>query len=89
VHVDFAASAESFGCRGRRAEDAETLAHALEEARADDVTTVIHCPTVPDRPLLGSGAFWDLGVPEAAVDERVRRLAVKHLAERARRQRRY
>jgi len=87
--IDYAAAADSFGCRGRRADDRVALRAALAEARAGDVTTVIHCPTAPDRPLLGSGAFWDLGVPEAAVDERVRRLAAEHLAERARRRRRY
>ena len=89
MHVDFAASAESFGCRGRRAEDAETLAHALEEARAEDVTTVIHCPTVPDRPLLGSGAFWDLGVPEVARDPDVARLHAEHDQQRSSLQRYY
>jgi len=65
LRIDYAANAESFGCRGVRAQDAGELAAALEEARAVDRTTVIHCPTVRGRPLLGSGAFWDLGVPEA------------------------
>jgi 3D-(3,5/4)-trihydroxycyclohexane-1,2-dione acylhydrolase (decyclizing) len=87
--VDYAANAESFGCRGRRAEDPEALSAALAEARAADLTTVIHCPTVPHRPLLDTGAFWDLGVPEAAADESTRALAEAHLAARERLQRRY
>ncbi len=62
--VDYAAVAEGFGCRGLRVGDAAGLAQALAEARAGDATTLIHCPTVRGRPLLGSGAFWDLGVPE-------------------------
>lgn len=89
IQVDFAASAESFGCRGRRAADAEALARALEEARAGDVTTIIHCPTVPGRPLLGSGAFWDLGVPEVARDPSVERLHGEHEEQRSALQRHY
>jgi 3D-(3,5/4)-trihydroxycyclohexane-1,2-dione acylhydrolase (decyclizing) len=87
--VDYAANAESFGCRGRRAEDARALAAALAEAREQDVTTVIHCPTLPGRPLLDTGAFWDLGVPEAAESASVRGLADAHLAAREHLQRRY
>jgi 3D-(3,5/4)-trihydroxycyclohexane-1,2-dione acylhydrolase (decyclizing) len=87
--IDYAASAESFGCRGRRADDAASLRAALEEARAGDVTTVIHCPTVHGRPLLDSGAFWDLGVPAVAEDPQTERLAREHEAQRALRQRHY
>jgi 3D-(3,5/4)-trihydroxycyclohexane-1,2-dione acylhydrolase (decyclizing) len=87
VTVDYAAAAESFGCRGVRADDGSALAEALVAARAADATTVIHCPTVPGRPLLDSGAFWDLGVPESADDPAVRELAERHIRERAARQR--
>lgn len=89
VAVDYAATAEGFGCRGRRVSDAAELAGALADARAGDVTTVIHCPIAPDRPLLGSGAFWDLGVPAAAEDETARELGRRHERERAERQRFY
>lgn len=88
VAVDYAAAAESFGCRGVRADDPDALAAALAEARAGSVTTVIHCPTVPGRPLLDSGAFWDLGVPESADDPDVRERAEAHLRRRAALQRR-
>jgi 3D-(3,5/4)-trihydroxycyclohexane-1,2-dione acylhydrolase (decyclizing) len=87
--VDYAANANSFGCRGRRADDVEALSAALAEAREGDVTTVIHCPTMPGRPLLDSGAFWDLGVPETADSEPARALAETHLGARERLQRRY
>jgi 3D-(3,5/4)-trihydroxycyclohexane-1,2-dione acylhydrolase (decyclizing) len=87
--VDYAANAESFGCRGRRADYVAALSAALAEARKGDVTTVIHCPTMPGRPLLDSGAFWDLGVPETADSEPARSLAETHLAARERLQRRY
>jgi 3D-(3,5/4)-trihydroxycyclohexane-1,2-dione acylhydrolase (decyclizing) len=63
VRTDFAALATSLGCRGVRAENAGELARALAEAREQDATTLIHCPTV-DGEVPASGAFWDLGVPE-------------------------
>ena len=50
---------------------------------------MIHCPTQPGRPLLDTGAFWDLGVPEAAGDGEARALADAHVEARARLQRRY
>jgi 3D-(3,5/4)-trihydroxycyclohexane-1,2-dione acylhydrolase (decyclizing) len=87
VAVDYVAVAEGFGCRGVRADDAAGLSRALADAREGDATTVIHCPTVPGRPLLDSGAFWDLGVPEVAGDASVRERAERHLIERAARQR--
>jgi len=85
--IDFAASAAAFGCRGVRADDAAALRAALDEARAGEATTVIHCPTVPGRPLLDSGAFWDLGVPAVAADADAERLAAEHERRRARLQR--
>jgi 3D-(3,5/4)-trihydroxycyclohexane-1,2-dione acylhydrolase (decyclizing) len=61
--IDFAALATSLGAEGVRATTADELARALAEARAQDATTLIHCPTV-DGEVPDSGAFWDLGVPE-------------------------
>jgi 3D-(3,5/4)-trihydroxycyclohexane-1,2-dione acylhydrolase (decyclizing) len=87
IAVDYAASAEAFGCRGVRAEDPAALRAALEAARAGEGTTLIHCPTVRERPLLDAGAFWDLGVPAVAGDAAVERLAAAHEARRLERQR--
>ena len=70
-------------------QDADGLAAALEDARRGHVTTVIHCPTVPRRPLLESGAFWDLGVAEVAADTETAALADEHAATRRRLQRRF
>ena len=87
LEVDFAANAESFGCAAFRADDAEALEAALESARALDRTAVIVCRTAADRPLPPSGAFWDLGVPEVARDERTAELAAAHKREASARQR--
>ena len=78
--VDYAALATSLGCHGVRADDRASLRLALEQARAVQRTTVIHCPVAPGE-LPASGAFWDLGVPQTATDpaarERERRRAAR------------
>jgi 3D-(3,5/4)-trihydroxycyclohexane-1,2-dione acylhydrolase (decyclizing) len=61
--VDYAALATALGCRGVRVEDERALRLALDEARAGDGTTVIHCP-VADGDVPASGVAWDLGVPQ-------------------------
>ena len=87
LEVDFAANAESFGCAAFRADDLGSLEAALSAARTQDRSAVIVCRTAPDRPLPPSGAFWDLGVPEAALDERTTELAADHRRTGAARQR--
>ena len=77
---DYAASARSLGCDAVTATTVTDLAAALERARASDRATVIVCPTAPDRPLLASGAFWDLGVPQIAADPQTQDRAAGHQA---------
>jgi len=79
--VDYAALAAALGCRGVRAGDGASLEEALEQARSEDRTTVIHCP-VADCELPASGAFWDLGVPEIASDPAARRRFARALDRR-------
>jgi 3D-(3,5/4)-trihydroxycyclohexane-1,2-dione acylhydrolase (decyclizing) len=88
AEVDYAANAASFGCAAVDAHDLDELRAALASARDEPRPTLIACHVEPLRGLLGNGAFWDLGVPQASQDEEVRRLASDHL-ERARRQRAY
>ena len=66
VVIDYAANARSMGTDAIGVDTVEQLRTALQTARQAARTTVIVCPTDPDRPLLGSGVFWDLGVPEEA-----------------------
>jgi 3D-(3,5/4)-trihydroxycyclohexane-1,2-dione acylhydrolase (decyclizing) len=88
VEVDYAANAASLGCAAVDVRDLDELRAALASARDEPRPTLIACHVEPLRGLLGSGAFWDLGVPQASDDAEVRRLASDHL-ERARRQRSY
>lgn len=88
LEVDYAANAASLGCAAVDVFDVDGLRAALASAREEPRSSVIACHVEPLRALPSAGAFWDLGVPQASTDERVRRLAREHL-ERARKQRSY
>jgi 3D-(3,5/4)-trihydroxycyclohexane-1,2-dione acylhydrolase (decyclizing) len=88
VEVDYAANAASLGCAAELVSDVDGLRTALASARAEQRPSVIVCEVEPLRSLPGSGAFWDLGVPQASEDPRVLRLTQEH-RERARRRRWY
>ena len=83
VVIDYEANARSMGVDAVRAETPDALRTALEIARLSERTTVIVCTTDPNRPLLSSGAFWDLGVPESATSPATAQLAADHQAARA------
>ena len=87
LRADIAANARSIGCAAAVAADGDELRAALAAARERfDRPTVIVCPTAPARSLLGSGAFWDLGVPEVATSADTRaRTAAHHEAREAQR----
>jgi 3D-(3,5/4)-trihydroxycyclohexane-1,2-dione acylhydrolase (decyclizing) len=87
LEIDYAANAESFGCAAFRADDVDALTEALAAARELDRTAVIVARTAPDRPLPANGAFWDLGVPEVALDDRTAELAAEHRRTASERQR--
>jgi 3D-(3,5/4)-trihydroxycyclohexane-1,2-dione acylhydrolase (decyclizing) len=87
--IDYEANARSIGVNAFRVRTSDELRAALEAARRARKSTVIVCPTDPHRPLLGSGAFWDLGVPETSTSPETTTLATAHLARRNERQRSY
>jgi 3D-(3,5/4)-trihydroxycyclohexane-1,2-dione acylhydrolase (decyclizing) len=87
--VDYVANARSMGVDAMLASTVDEFAAALTRARAGDATTVIVVPTEPGRSLPRTGAFWDLGVPEAAAESKVLRLTAAHLRQRADEQRTY
>ena len=83
VRVDFVANAISMGCRAVLAPDVVALREALRTARDSHDVCVIVCPTDPDRSLLPSGSFWDLGVPMAAAEPLVTELTASHIQQSA------
>ena len=66
AEVDYAANAASLGCATWTASTPDELGAALRAARAQPRPAVIACAVEPHRMLLGSGAWWDLGVPETS-----------------------
>ena len=80
VDVDYAGVARSLGCRAWRAETLEELEAAVADARAGDGPALIECRVEPRTMLLGSGAWWDLGVAQVAEDPRTLELAAAHSA---------
>jgi 3D-(3,5/4)-trihydroxycyclohexane-1,2-dione acylhydrolase (decyclizing) len=81
--VDFAANARSLGCRAVEVGAAGELTAALDAARAQTEPTVVVCAVEPHRALLGSGAFWDLGVAEVSRNAETRAAAAAMLRGRA------
>jgi 3D-(3,5/4)-trihydroxycyclohexane-1,2-dione acylhydrolase (decyclizing) len=87
ITVDYVANARSMGVHAVSVATTEDLRAALRAVRTESETTVIVCPTDPARPLLGSGAFWDLGVPVTSTTAGTSQVVCEHLARRAERQR--
>jgi 3D-(3,5/4)-trihydroxycyclohexane-1,2-dione acylhydrolase (decyclizing) len=80
IDVDHAGLARSLGCPAWRADTLDELETAIAEARAAAGPALIECRVEPRRALLGSGAWWDLGVAQSAVDSRTQELAAAHAA---------
>ncbi|MGH2967492.1 MAG: thiamine pyrophosphate-dependent enzyme, partial [Solirubrobacteraceae bacterium] len=78
ISIDYAANARSLGCRAFHAADPDALRLALDAAREGSGPAVVVCDVHPSAPVLGSGAWWDLGVPEVSGDAEVVRLAQQH-----------
>jgi 3D-(3,5/4)-trihydroxycyclohexane-1,2-dione acylhydrolase (decyclizing) len=70
VPIDLAANAASFGVNVIRAETMDDLRSALEEARASEVTTLIHVETDPS---IGVPRFhwWDVAIAEVSTSDTV------------------
>jgi 3D-(3,5/4)-trihydroxycyclohexane-1,2-dione acylhydrolase (decyclizing) len=70
VDVDYAAVARALGCSAWRADSLEELERALAEARAAEGPALIECRVEPRRMVLGSGAWWDVGLAKGAAAQR-------------------
>jgi 3D-(3,5/4)-trihydroxycyclohexane-1,2-dione acylhydrolase (decyclizing) len=64
--VDLAKNAESLGARVIRANGIKEFRVALAEARAADVTTVVHVETDPLAPVPSSESWWDVPVSQVS-----------------------
>lgn len=67
--VDFAANAASYGATVLRASTAEALTEAMERAVASQETVVIYVEVDAKARFGGSGAWWEVPVPEVSTVE--------------------
>jgi 3D-(3,5/4)-trihydroxycyclohexane-1,2-dione acylhydrolase (decyclizing) len=82
--VDLAANAASLGARVVRVAGVADLDRAFAEARASDVTTVIHVETDPEVPAPPSPAWWDVPVAETSELEPTRKAREAYAPQKAR-----
>lgn len=64
LEVDFAKNAESLGAQVWTADTADTFTAALEEAKAYAGTSVVYVRVDSQARFGGSGAWWEVAVPE-------------------------
>jgi 3D-(3,5/4)-trihydroxycyclohexane-1,2-dione acylhydrolase (decyclizing) len=67
--VDLAANAGSLGARVLRAKTVEEFRAAFEQAKASEVTTVVHVETDPLAPVPSSQSWWDVPVSQVSALE--------------------
>lgn len=69
--IDFSAHARSMGAAAYKASTAEELREALLQAKHEKGTTLIEIPVVPGTNTGGYESWWNVGVPEVSVSEKV------------------
>ncbi|GAB7193020.1 3D-(3,5/4)-trihydroxycyclohexane-1,2-dione acylhydrolase (decyclizing) [Kineococcus sp. NUM-3379] len=82
--VDLAANAASLGVRVLRARTRAELVAALREAKAAEVTTVVHVETDPRSEAPRGGGWWDVPVAEVSHVHSTREARAEYEKNRAR-----
>ncbi|EXU74219.1 3D-(3,5/4)-trihydroxycyclohexane-1,2-dione acylhydrolase (decyclizing) [Erwinia mallotivora] len=75
VPVDFAAIAAGYGCKTWRVTSMEQLHQALEAARGETGSTLIDIKVLPKTMVHKYGSWWNVGVAQTALSERIRQVA--------------
>lgn len=81
--IDFAANAASYGAQVHTASTAAELRDAMTKAIEDDRTTVIYVQVDAKARFGGSGAWWEVPVPEVSELESTRQARVVYDENRA------
>ena len=76
--VDFAANARSLGAHAIKAANLSELKKALEEAKAQDRTTVIVVETDASVGVPGYESWWDVAVAEVSEAASVREARARY-----------
>ncbi|MGO4548219.1 3D-(3,5/4)-trihydroxycyclohexane-1,2-dione acylhydrolase (decyclizing) [Paenibacillus sp. 2TAB23] len=69
--IDFSAHARSMGAAAYKATTAEELKDALAQAKNEQGTTLIEISVVPGTNTGGYESWWNVGVPEVSVSDKV------------------
>lgn len=88
VPIDFAMNAAAYGCRTYTVRTEDELISALEDARKQEVSTLIHVKVLPKTMVHGYGSWWRVGVAEVSESERIQE-AYKKSRENIQRARQY
>lgn len=72
MKIDYAKCAEGYGAKAYRVATREELSAALEDAKKQDVSTLIDIKVLPKTMTSGYGAWWRVGTPELSRKPQVR-----------------
>lgn len=75
VPVDFATIASGYGCKTWRVTTLDELRHALDAARRETVSTLIDIKVLPKTMVHKYGSWWNVGMAQTALSERIRKVA--------------
>ncbi|QOJ81752.1 3D-(3,5/4)-trihydroxycyclohexane-1,2-dione acylhydrolase (decyclizing) [Bacillus subtilis] len=73
LNVDYAKVAEGYGAKTYRANTVEELKAALEDAKKQDVSTLIEMKVLPKTMTDGYSSWWHVGVAEVSEQESVQK----------------
>ncbi|MCY7764296.1 3D-(3,5/4)-trihydroxycyclohexane-1,2-dione acylhydrolase (decyclizing) [Bacillus inaquosorum] len=73
LNVDYAKVAEGYGAKSYRANTVEELKAALEDAKKQDVSTLIEMKVLPKTMTDGYDSWWHVGVAEVSKQESVQK----------------
>ncbi|WP_332275039.1 3D-(3,5/4)-trihydroxycyclohexane-1,2-dione acylhydrolase (decyclizing) [Bacillus velezensis] len=73
LNVDYAKVAEGYGAKTYKANTVEELKAALEDAKMQDVSTLIEMKVLPKTMTDGYDSWWHVGVAEVSEQESVQR----------------
>ena len=71
VPVDFAMNAASYGCKSYTAHTEEEIIEAIEEAKKQNVTTLIDSKVMPKTMVHGYGDWWRVGVAQVSKSKKI------------------
>lgn len=73
LNVDYAKVAEGYGAKTYRANTVEELKAALEDAKKQDVSTLVEMKVLPKTMTDGYDSWWHVGVAEVSEQESVQK----------------